>query len=533
MQHAIQIDMFDVQLGSALLLQFRLESGVVSVLADAGVKASGYAPDHVHRKLLQLFAKENDKSPRVDLMIGTHYDADHLDGLVPILEDLAIEVGQLWLPPVVNDAAGYAVDSALDDYQFLATQFADEDHLEILQQYIDAKIDEVREIDEICGEIDWEAARRPQQHDDLDDQRTERERDISKFGHERATTIHGLRTRLADLVAYLGDEEPHGAAPVDAHETEGRADRFRDFFRDGPFLELRRADRSSRIAMARHYLTNAPAARDARQKTLLHIQKAAVKDAINAASLHNVVRAAKARSLTAETQIIRDGTPRRFVWKATEQKFVGTRQDQSADLVLTLLGPSQSLVAKHRHRLPRGTYLARSLAYSGEIKSITPSNQLSYVARIEHRQQGILISGDAGFVDFKQGRSSYFPALLKSLMPLHVVQVAHHGGNNAHFYRVLEDAGMAEQKDYSYFLLSHATADRYRPSMEFRRFIEGLRKEDDDFRLLFTAKPRRDKIAGIEGVVEPPTISPDRDRGDVRLVYGNGGWTVVDHAISV
>jgi hypothetical protein len=495
------------------------------------VKASGYAPDHVHRKLLKLFATQNNASPRIDLIIGTHYDADHLDGLVPILEDPTIDVGQLWLPPVVNDAAGYAVDSALDDYQFLATQFAEEDHLEVLQQYIDAKIDEVREIDEICGEIDWKAARRLERHDDRDVSRAERERDASKLGYELAETIHGLRTQLADLVAYLGDEEPHGAAPIDAHEPEDRADRFRDFFRDG--LDLRRADRSSRIAIARHRLDDAPAARNARQRTLLHIQKAAVKDAINAASLHNVVRAAKTRSLTAETQIIRDGTPRRFVWKATEQKFVGTRQDQSADLVLTLLGPSQSLVAKHRHRLPRGTYLARSLAYSGEIKSITPSNQLSYVARIEHRQQGILISGDAGFVDFKQGRSSYFPTLLNSLMPLHVVQVAHHGGNNAHFYRVLEDAGMAEQKDYSYFLLSHATADRYRPSLEFRRFIEALRKEDDDFRLLFTAKPRRDKIVGIEGVVEPPTISPDRDRGDVRLVYGNGGWTVVDHAISV
>ena len=38
----IQIDMFEVQLGAALLLQFRTENkNVVRVLADAGISASG------------------------------------------------------------------------------------------------------------------------------------------------------------------------------------------------------------------------------------------------------------------------------------------------------------------------------------------------------------------------------------------------------------------------------------------------------------------------------------------------------------
>jgi len=48
----IRVDMFEVQLGLSMLLQFRLSSGgIVRVLADAGIKAKGYPVDHVRRKL--------------------------------------------------------------------------------------------------------------------------------------------------------------------------------------------------------------------------------------------------------------------------------------------------------------------------------------------------------------------------------------------------------------------------------------------------------------------------------------------------
>jgi hypothetical protein len=41
----MQIDMFEVQLGAAILLQFTTDDGPIRVLADAGVKASGYEPE--------------------------------------------------------------------------------------------------------------------------------------------------------------------------------------------------------------------------------------------------------------------------------------------------------------------------------------------------------------------------------------------------------------------------------------------------------------------------------------------------------
>ena len=63
-----------------MLVQFGTPRGPVRVLADAGVKASGYPVDHVHGKLQEAFDSFGDPRRRLDLIIGTHYDEDHLVG---------------------------------------------------------------------------------------------------------------------------------------------------------------------------------------------------------------------------------------------------------------------------------------------------------------------------------------------------------------------------------------------------------------------------------------------------------------------
>ena len=107
----IQVDLFEVQLGASLLLQFRADDGdVMRVLADGGQGP----PIDVHKKLpgaLQAFSDGR----RIDLLLGTHYDADHLDGLVPIINDSTIEITEAWLPPVANDVEPHAVDEVLAD----------------------------------------------------------------------------------------------------------------------------------------------------------------------------------------------------------------------------------------------------------------------------------------------------------------------------------------------------------------------------------------------------------------------------------
>jgi beta-lactamase superfamily II metal-dependent hydrolase len=535
---AIQVDMFEVQLGAAVLLQFRNDKGVVCILADAGVHAGGYKADHVHKKLDAAFASFNNQGRRVDLIIGTHYDADHLEGLVPILEDSTIAVGQVWLPPVANDVDRQAVDAAIADHHLLVSQFVSEAGEEILDRYLDAKEDEIGELRAI-SEPERDRARRVDRDEvEPDEARQESERRL--LGRERVQRITYLRRHLETLLHELGDEEPHGNPPVEdefgvaSRERMWRSYRHPDDAYYYRFRHLEELDGEHRIAMAHELLDRAPALAVAQRRTLAHIRKAAVKDAINAASLYKVVVAAKRRNtpITPQSEIIDDGVPRRFVWHGASGRFIGARALASDGPVLTLLGPSKSLVKKHRDRLPRGAYLADALAFHMEVKTITPSNQLSYVARIEHGGQGVLVAGDAGFVDFKRGRNQYHQALLRALLPLHVIQIAHHGGANTHFYLVLTAAHFPGQIEHAYLLLSHATKDVYRPSREFRLFVEEVRRAGQDVSILFTSEPRREKVAGFADLIAPATAL-GKDRGDVQMLFTHGVWTVKQHLVAI
>jgi len=167
------------------------------------------------------------------------------------------------------------------------------------------------------------------------------------------------------------------------------------------------------------------------------------------------------------------------------------------------------------------------------LKSITPSNQLSYVARFGCEGQGILISGDAGCVDFvPKPNAPYYPTLLGALLPLHVVQVAHHAGNNAQFYRVLTAAKYPDNVGHSYLLVSHATEDIYRPSREFRQFVQDVRREPDVAKILFTTQPRIEKVREFYALVHPP-VGPIAREGDVRIEFRDGEWAVTKHAVAI
>jgi hypothetical protein len=156
------------------------------------------------------------------------------------------------------------------------------------------------------------------------------------------------------------------------------------------------------------------------------------------------------------------------------------------------------------------------------------------VARFEAEEQGIMVTGDAGCVDFKPSRKApYYPELVDSLLPLHVVQVAHHAGNNAHFYRVLLEAKYPQEVTRSFLLVSHATNDRHRPSREFEQFVQDIRQDPETVSVLFTTQPRAEKIRDFRSLVHSPTGPQVATEGDVRLEFRNGNWTVIKHVISV
>lgn len=510
----IQIDMFEVQLGAALLLQFAVDGDTVRVLADAGVKASGYKPWRVRDKLKDMLGSDL----RIDLVIGTHYDEDHLTGLVPIIEDAAFTIGEAWMPPVVNDVLAYAADQPLQKSHLLVHQFAGEDGREVLASYLAAKRSDIEALGSVGFDLfpegespfksinaDSDEYRSDEKFDDLDYFRRVRDDDPDDVDH------------CAELEI---DDEPTVLQMI---ENVRRSFWPRWYDGDASSLKGLKSIASDRG----HYEAEYSAARG---QSLVHMQKSAAKDAINAAALHEVVQALAKRGIPIRSEIIEDGTPRRYRWNSATRRFVAAKAN-AAGLSFDLLGPSRSLVKKHRHRLPVFEASKVALAYRGEIRSITPSNQLSYVGCFRHADQSILVSGDAGCVDFKSGHKTYHPELLAAMNPLHVVQVAHHGGNNAHFYRVLAAAGYPEQADPSFLLLSHATHDKTRPSDVFREFLLTSLGEGDDIRLLFTSEPTLDKVEDFLAAIHP-VVGAAGEVGDIRLVHDAGAWRVDAHAIS-
>ena len=118
---SIQVDMFAVELGAAILLQFETKRGPVRILADAGE-----ARHQVSKRLPKAMGAFG-RGSVIDLMIGTHYDADHLEGLVDIINDPSISIGEAWLPPVANDTQRHAADDAIGNRNLLALQLAGKD----------------------------------------------------------------------------------------------------------------------------------------------------------------------------------------------------------------------------------------------------------------------------------------------------------------------------------------------------------------------------------------------------------------------
>jgi hypothetical protein len=514
--------MFEVQLGAAMLLQFEQDGDTVRVLADAGVKASGYAATHVRDKVKPILGGD----AHIDLIIGTHYDEDHLSGLVPIIADPTISIGEAWMPPIVNDTQIFPIDQPLTASNLLTMQLAGEQRCDILDAYLAAKRTDIEMIAAIERELDPEF----QFKERSDDQflATRRENGANLVDHNPDDLAFfraqfGADDKDACTIDH-GSEQEIEAHPLVATMVD---DAMQSRFFYYPFGVQPYLDRIK--GLAEEARTDAAYLIKPRMLSLANLRKSAAKDAINAKSLHDVLDALAKRKIPVRSEIIEDGAPKRYRWTPASRRFVLARPD-SQGLTFTLLGPSRTLVNKHRVKLPVLEAARIALAFTGEIRSITASNQLSYIGCFNYCDQAILVSGDAGCVDFRPVGGKYFPDLLKAMQPLHIVQVAHHGGNNAHFYRVLAAAGYPEQEEQSYMLLSHATHDKTRPSEVFHNFLLTTLREADDIRLLFTSQPTRDRVVDFLGAIHP-VVGPSGTKGDIRLEFEDH-WQVVAHAVA-
>ncbi|HEY0085118.1 MAG TPA: hypothetical protein VGB65_04325 [Allosphingosinicella sp.] len=509
----IQIDMFEVGLASALLMQFRTPDGPVRVLADGGIEHGRDVKD-THPRVLAALNVFEGSSRRIDLMIGTHYDADHLDGLVPIIDDKSIEIGEVWLPPIADDSEPGALDDRPGDEQLLPFKFAVPGN-EALLNYLEAKARNLQLLAQFRERLNEAAPER------LHSFRWDAE-DRGEVHEEQLLSGEYFETRLAQACELLGLGQGHAdddvSVPPDLSSFRALADQA-GHWRYGDWPMFNKLD-----------MTTA-------SRSLAWIEQREAKDAINAKSLKKVVDALKRRTPAVDMccRTVDDGTPRRFAWNAVQRRFVPGAEQRSDGPELLLLGPSKGLVAKHWHRLPVGDY-GSLLAFNRiPVKRITPSNALSYVLRLSHEGQNILVAGDAGCVDFKPAprKKAFYPDLIAALDRLAVVQVAHHAGNNAHFYHALLEGGYDRQTDLSYLLISHGVDDPLRPNEAFANFIEQLRSDQQKVSLLFTSRPRPEKVRDFRDLAAPLAGAPAGvAKADVQLVYGAGGWQVTQHHIA-
>jgi hypothetical protein len=72
---------------------FLLHSPSGTILVDAG---------HNKKHILELLKKEHINSRHINLIVCTHYDADHINGILGILESQDYTFGEIWLPEILG-----------------------------------------------------------------------------------------------------------------------------------------------------------------------------------------------------------------------------------------------------------------------------------------------------------------------------------------------------------------------------------------------------------------------------------------------
>lgn len=95
------INVLNVEDGDAILIHLKKEDKDLVIVVDAAHK-NDYE-DIVEEALEKLLKQTNKIAP--DIVVGTHYDNDHISGLVPLLKRYGDDVKEVWihLPPEIEN----------------------------------------------------------------------------------------------------------------------------------------------------------------------------------------------------------------------------------------------------------------------------------------------------------------------------------------------------------------------------------------------------------------------------------------------
>lgn len=101
----VVIRMYNIGFGDCFLLLIPTEEGFKKVLVDCGVHTSGHNPNSkladVIKQVVFDISDENNKNPKIDIVIATHRHQDHVCGFEK-KDWEKVEVGEVWMPWTEN-----------------------------------------------------------------------------------------------------------------------------------------------------------------------------------------------------------------------------------------------------------------------------------------------------------------------------------------------------------------------------------------------------------------------------------------------
>lgn len=89
----LKINMLNVKDGDAIIIELIKSDDVIIMVIDGGEK--NYYLTKVKPKLESILEKHSKKAP--DVVVCSHYDSDHIGGLIPLIEDYIKHIKQVWV----------------------------------------------------------------------------------------------------------------------------------------------------------------------------------------------------------------------------------------------------------------------------------------------------------------------------------------------------------------------------------------------------------------------------------------------------
>lgn len=89
----IEINMINVEDGDAILIDLKKGRETAVILIDGGEKR--FYQDRVKVRLKEVLKKYQKDGP--DLVVCTHYDSDHIGGIIELVKEYGNKIGRLWI----------------------------------------------------------------------------------------------------------------------------------------------------------------------------------------------------------------------------------------------------------------------------------------------------------------------------------------------------------------------------------------------------------------------------------------------------